>query len=100
MKGIFGITVLAIFSICYSAKLKSKCECATIFAPCDLSKYCCDDLVCSDYRCSLKGTEKNKLAWAPDGIKCDWFHHCRKGFKCTYNRCIPDVGAVVDAFTK
>lgn len=100
MKGLFIVAFVVIFSLCYSAKLKAKCECAKLLESCDLSKYCCEDLVCKDYRCALKGTPDNKMSWAPDGIKCDWFHHCKKGLKCEKNRCIPDIDAVVDAIKK
>ncbi len=86
MSKIFVSVLFVLFSIVLSNKLQSKCIVQN--GDCDLTSYCCTDLICKDYRCQPKGTKENQLAWAPDGVKCDWFHHCGKGKKCKQHRCI------------
>lgn len=86
-----GMLILVLIAFSYCAQLRAQTSCAKLFAPCHMFQTCCEDLRCKDYRCAIKGTEDNLLSWAPNGIKCDWFHHCGKGFKCTDNRCIPDL---------
>ena len=78
---------IAIITLSISTLLKTKTTCVARDGDCDLTSYCCGTLVCKDYRCSLKGTKDNQVAWAPKGTKCDFFHHCKKGLYCQSHRC-------------
>ena len=78
-----------------SKTLKKKVNCIMISGDCDLSSYCCEDFVCKDYRCALKGTKDNQIPWHIRGGKCDWFHHCNKGLECQSHRCL-DVDMIAE----
>ena len=84
MSKIFASVLFVLFSLVLSNKLQSKC--ITHGGDCDLTSYCCGDFVCKEYRCSLKGTKDNQVPWRTK--KCDWFHWCKKGYKCQSHRCV------------
>ena len=90
--------LLILFSFALSAKLQTKC--IAYMGDCDATSYCCANLVCKDYRCNYKGTKENQIAWAPDGVKCDWFHHCGSNYKCQSHRCILKREDIISALTK
>ena len=76
-----------------SRRLKKKTGCVAFGGDCDLTSCCCGNYECKDYRCAKKGTKENQVAWAPKGLKCDWFHHCKKGLHCQSHRCDVKVGS-------
>ena len=86
MPRIFYILLVALFAFTLSKKLKKKSKCIAFGGNCDLTSYCCDDFVCKDFRCSLKGTKDNLVPWRT--VKCDWFRWCKDGYECQSHRCI------------
>ena len=86
MSRIFYILLIALFTFTLSKKLKKKSKCIAFGGDCDLTAYCCEDFVCKDFRCSLKGTEDNLVPWRTE--KCDWFRWCKDGYDCQSHRCI------------
>jgi hypothetical protein len=98
MSKIFASVLFVLFSLVLSNKLQSKC--ITHGGDCDLTSYCCSNLVCKDYRCQPKGTSENQVAWAPDGEKCDWFHHCGDNYSCQSHRCVFKIKSIVKALSK
>ena len=98
MSKIFVSVLFVLFSLVLSNKLRSKC--ITQGGDCDLTSYCCTDLVCKDFRCQPKGTKENQEAWAPDGEKCDWFHHCRDNYSCQSHRCVFKIKSIIKALSK
>ena len=94
------ITILLfLISIVSTSKIK-KSHCVAYGGDCDATSYCCSGMVCKDYRCAVKGTADNQEAWAPDGVKCDWFHHCGKNYKCQSHRCVFQIKDVIKALSK
>ena len=88
MSKLYVILFAILASFIVSSKLKLKSKCIAKGGDCDLTSYCCSNLVCKDYRCSVKGTKDNQVKWhKKGGDKCDWFHHCKKGYKCQSHRC-------------
>ena len=82
------IFLIALFSFSFCKLRKNNTQCSVLGRLCHLFKWCCSDLVCKDYRCSKPGTKDNRLKWAPEGAKCDWFHSCKDGYQCRNNRCV------------
>lgn len=66
------------FSMGYHRKLDEDC---------DLLNWCEGNLKCRDFRCKPKDVKDNQVPWAPEGIKCDKVHLCKKGTKCIAHRC-------------
>jgi len=88
MSKLYVILFAILSSFIVSSKLKLKTKCIAKGDDCDLTSYCCNNLVCKDYRCAVKGTKDNQVKWHKDGgSKCDWFHHCKKGYTCQSHRC-------------
>ena len=88
MSKLYVILFAILASFIVSSKLKLKSKCIAKGGDCDLTSYCCSNLVCKDFRCSVKGTKDNQVKWhKKGGDKCDWFHHCKKGYKCQSHRC-------------
>ena len=88
MSKLYVILFAILTSFIVSSKLKLKSRCIAKGDDCDLTSYCCSNLVCKDYRCAVKGTKDNQVKWAKKGgDKCDWFHHCKKGYTCQSHRC-------------
>ena len=86
MSRIFYILLVVLFAFTLNKTLKKgDFDCLGFGDDCDFSGFrrCCEDFVCKDYRCALKETKENQV-----GRKCDWFHHCQKGYKCESHRCI------------
>ena len=56
---------------------------------CWLLKWCKGNLTCVDYRCIYKEEKAVhvKQQWSPNGLKCNFFHHCQSGYKCVDNYC-------------
>lgn len=88
--------ILLLTVIISSLKMKTQTNCINLKGDCDLTSYCCGDFVCKDYRCSEKGTKDNQISWAPNGEKCDYFHHCKKNYKCESHRCILYTNKIVN----
>ena len=88
--------ILLLTVIISSLKMKSQTRCIDLGGDCDLTSYCCGENQCKDYRCSVKGTQENQIAWAPDGEKCDYFHHCKNYYKCESHRCILYTNKIVN----
>ena len=97
-KYLIGI-LLILLSLTESTTIK-KSRCVAYGGDCDATSYCCSGMVCKDYRCQVKGTKDNQEAWAPDGVKCDWFHHCGKNYKCQSHRCVFQIKDIIKALTK
>ena len=97
-KYLIGI-LLILLSLTESTTIK-KSRCVAYGGDCDGTSYCCSGMVCKDYRCAVKGTKDNQVAWAPDGEKCDWFHHCGKNYKCQSHRCVFQIKDIIKALTK
>ena len=95
MSKLFYFLLLALFAFTLNIKVKSKTKCMQLGDDCDLTEYCCGKNVCKDYRCSPKGTKENQVKWAPKGIKCDYFHHCKKYFKCESHRCVINTSKLI-----
>ena len=53
MSKLFISLLLLLFTFTLSSKLQTKC--ISKDGDCDSTSYCCSDLVCKDYRCTLKG---------------------------------------------
>ena len=70
---IFYILLFVLFAFTLSKTLKKKKNTLPLEEIVILS-YCCEDYKCKDYRCSLK--------------KCDWFHWCKKGYRCLSHRSV------------
>jgi hypothetical protein len=100
MSKIFYILLIALFAITLNVSLKSKSKCMALGDDCDLTEYCCEGLVCKDYRCAVKGTKDNQVPWAPKGVKCDFFHHCKKHKKCESHRCVINTSKLIKKTAK
>lgn len=91
------ISTLIIFT---SSLRTKKTKCMGEGDNCDLTAYCCSNLKCKDYRCSVKGTKENQEEWAPYGKKCDWFHHCKKDYICESHRCQVNRKNIINSIAK
>ena len=58
---------LACLLILTSSLRTKKTRCMGEGDNCDLTAYCCSNLVCKDYRCAVKGTPENQEEWTPYG---------------------------------
>ena len=88
MSKLYVIIFAILASFIVSSKLKLKSKCIAKGGDCDLTSYCCSNLVCKDYRCAVRGTKENQVKWAKKGgSKCDWWHYCKKGYSCQSHRC-------------
>jgi hypothetical protein len=83
-----------------SLRMRSKTGCIDFNGDCDLTSYCCGSNVCKDYRCAKKGTKDNQVEWAPKGEKCDYFHHCKKFYKCESHRCVLNTNKIINNVKK
>ena len=97
-KYLIGI-LLILLSLTESTTIK-KSRCVAYGGDCDGTSYCCSGMVCKDYRCAVKGTKDNQVAWAPKGTKCDYFHHCPKYYHCESHYCVVSRNKVVNAISK
>ena len=55
MSRINSLILFTLIAFSLSAKIK-KTKCVAEGGDCDLTSYCCTNLVCKDYRCAVKGT--------------------------------------------
>ena len=94
MSRINSLILFTLIAFSLSAKIK-KTKCVAEGGDCDLTSYCCTNLVCKDYRCSVKGTPENQVDWAPTGEKCDFFHHCSDNYVCQSHRCVIDKNHII-----
>lgn len=73
------------FSLAFSfdsLKQAEENEDCDLFIPCDLG------LTCYDYRCQVATPNKTDIiSFAPEGPKCNWFHHCIQDYECNKHRC-------------
>ena len=100
MSKLFCGIFLMILSTINLKVLKTKTKCMNLGDNCDLTSYCCDKWVCKDYRCAVKGTKDNQVAWAPKGTKCDYFHHCPKYYHCESHYCVISRNKVINTISK
>jgi hypothetical protein len=94
------LILFTLIAFCLSTKLKTKTKCVAEGQDCDLTSYCCHNLVCKDYRCAVKGTKDNQMDWAPLGYKCDFFHHCSKHYVCQSHRCVINKKKILKTIKK
>ena len=95
MSRLNSLILFTLIAFSLSAKIK-KTKCVAEGGDCDLTSYCCTNLVCKDYRCAVKGTPENQVDWAPTGEKCDYFHHCKDYYKCESHRCVLYTNKIVN----
>ena len=95
MSRLNSLILFTLIAFSLTIKLKTTTKCVAEGGDCDLTAYCCTNLVCRDYRCAVKGTPENQVDWAPDGEKCDYFHHCSDNYKCESHRCIIDRNHII-----
>ena len=100
MSKLFYGIFLMILSTINLKVLKAETKCMNLGDNCDLTSYCCGKWVCKDYRCAVKGTKDNQVAWAPKGTKCDYFHHCPKYYHCESHYCVISRNKVINTISK
>ena len=97
---ILSFILIVLFTLSISKSLKTTTRCINLGDDCDLTSYCCGSNVCKDYRCAKKGTKDNQVEWAPKGEKCDYFHHCKKFYKCESHRCVLNTNKIINNVKK
>ena len=100
MSKLTSFLIIFLLTISLEKKLKKKTKCMNLGDNCDLISYCCGKWVCKDYRCAVKGTKDNQVAWAPKGTKCDYFHHCPKYYHCESHYCVISRNKVINTISK